>query len=319
MTIDATIGARRFPKPIPFGWFSVGRESELGLRDEPSAVRAIQAVGRELVVWFDGSDYRVADAFCPHLGAHLGVGGRVDDGCIVCPFHEWTFDGTGANTSIPYADRTNARAMLRTYPVAVNDGHVRCWYHPDPSVEPQWTIPDLVDEDMVHCGEAQWTVASAWQEMAENSIDMAHFVYVHGSPEMGEVAEVTEDGPAGAHRQVVNVTKYRTAQGVIDGRLLVEMWGPGTSVTTFDLFGKVTLLSTTTPVDEGHCTIRFDFFHGGDEVSAGIAEPFAAEVERQFEQDVPIWENKRYVDPPALAPNEKPIADFRRWASRFYP
>ena len=96
------------------------------------------------------------------------------------------------------------------------------------------------------------------------------------------------------------------------------MYGAGTSVTRFELFGKINLLSTTTPVDDGHCTIRMDFFHGGDDLSASIAEPFAKEVQRQFEQDVPIWENKRFVEVPALAPNEKPITEFRAWAAQFY-
>lgn len=318
--LDATIGARRFPHPIPFGWYSIGRLRDLPAEmvpepGVPGEVLSLQAVGRELVAWHDGTTYRVADAFCPHLGAHLGVGGRVDDGCLVCPFHEWTFDGAGRNVAIPFAERTNAKARLRTYPTAVIDGHVRFWYHPDDTVEPQWEIPELIDASMVHCASAQWTVASAWQEMAENSIDMAHFVSVHGTPQLGEVGEVHEDGPV---RKVVNITKYETAQGVIDGQLKVEMYGPGTSVTRFELFGTINLLSTTTPIDDGHCTIRMDFFHGGDDVSASIAEPFAKEVQRQFEQDVPIWENKRFVASPALAPYERPITEFRAWARQFY-
>ena len=39
--------------------------------------------GRDLVL-FRGADGapRVLDAYCPHLGAHLAVGGRVEDDCI---------------------------------------------------------------------------------------------------------------------------------------------------------------------------------------------------------------------------------------------
>jgi nitrite reductase/ring-hydroxylating ferredoxin subunit len=320
MAIDAGIGAVRFPRPLPFGWFSAGRiddiPSDLVAADgEAGAVWSFQAVGRELVAWHDGETYRIADAFCPHLGAHLGVGGRVDDGCLVCPFHEWTFHGDGTNASIPFTDRTNAKARLRTYPTDVSSGHLRFWYHPDPAVGPQWTIPELIDSTMVPCGTAEWTVASFWQEMAENSIDMAHFVFVHGSPELGEVGDVHTDGPI---RKVVNKTVYKTPQGNMDGELRVDMYGPGTSVTTFELFGKVTLLATTTPIDNGHCTIRFNFFHDGADLSATIADGFAKEVNRQFEQDVPIWENKRFVASPALAPYEKPITEFRTWAAQFY-
>jgi hypothetical protein len=41
-------------------------------------------------------------------------------------------------------------------------------------------------------------------------------------------------------------------------------------------------------------------------------------VSRQFDQDIPIWENKVFVPAPALAPSERPVTEFRRWASQFY-
>jgi cholesterol 7-dehydrogenase len=46
----------------------------------------------------------VLDAYCPHLGAHLGIGSRVIGDCVECPFHGWQFRGEdGQCTSIPYA------------------------------------------------------------------------------------------------------------------------------------------------------------------------------------------------------------------------
>ena len=314
-TVDAGIGASRFSRPIPFGWFSAGRVRDLPIAAGDTGVWSFQAVGRELVGWHDGTAYRVADAYCPHLGAHLGVGGRVDDGCLICPFHEWSFGGDGRNVAIPFTERTNAKAALRTYPTAIQDGHLRFWYHPDPAVAPLWETPQLIDDAMVPCGEAEWTVASYWQEMSENSVDMAHFVSIHGTPELGTVGDVTVDGPI---RKVVNKTTYATKEGNLDGELCVDMFGPGTSITTFKLFGTVMLLGASTPVDNGHCTIRFDFFHDGSDLSTMIADGFVSEVKRQFEQDVPIWENKRFVESPALAPYEKPITEFRTWAAQFY-
>lgn len=48
----------------------------------------------------------VFDAYCPHLGAHLGVMGRVVGDCIECPFHGWRFSGKdGACTHVPYAKK----------------------------------------------------------------------------------------------------------------------------------------------------------------------------------------------------------------------
>ena len=62
-------------------------------------------LGLNLVAWRgeSGKAY-VADAYCPHLGAHLGIGGKVSQECITCPFHGWQFEGSnGALAKIPYS------------------------------------------------------------------------------------------------------------------------------------------------------------------------------------------------------------------------
>ena len=103
----------RYPLPVPFGWFAVAWSDEVAMGE----ARAAYALDRHLVLWRDEDGVaHVQDAFCPHLGAHLGHGGTVVDGDLQCPFHGWRFDATGANTDIPYSDRCNKRARLRTFP-----------------------------------------------------------------------------------------------------------------------------------------------------------------------------------------------------------
>lgn len=51
--------------------------------------------GRHVVIFRgeDGKPYCL-DAYCAHMGANLGEGGKVKhERCIECPFHGWTFDG----------------------------------------------------------------------------------------------------------------------------------------------------------------------------------------------------------------------------------
>ncbi len=80
----------RYPYPVPNGWFVVAEATELA----PGDVRAMHYFDRDLVVYRAGDGTpRVLDAHCPHLGAHLAVGGRVEDQCLRCPFHGWKFDG----------------------------------------------------------------------------------------------------------------------------------------------------------------------------------------------------------------------------------
>ena len=89
----------RFDFPIPTGWFCVSLSTDL----EVGEVKPLKYFARDLVLFrtSDGEAH-VLDAYCPHLGAHLGHGGKLVDDKIVCPFHAWEFDGQGAS---PLSDR----------------------------------------------------------------------------------------------------------------------------------------------------------------------------------------------------------------------
>ncbi len=60
---------------------------------------------------------RCYDGACPHAGGPLGDG-NIDNGMIVCPWHEWAFDcKTGVNDFDP-------DVQLKSYPVVVQDGTI---------------------------------------------------------------------------------------------------------------------------------------------------------------------------------------------------
>ena len=86
----------------PNGWCS-GIQSRLLKLNE---VKAINVFEKDLIAFrgASGKAY-VLDAYCPHLGAHLAVGGTVVGDHIRCPFHGWKFDGTGVCTEVPGLDR----------------------------------------------------------------------------------------------------------------------------------------------------------------------------------------------------------------------
>ncbi|XP_042148709.1 cholesterol 7-desaturase nvd 1-like [Ixodes scapularis] len=91
---------------FPNGWIPLLLSSELII----NKVKSLNVLGEELVAFRtqDGVAH-VMDAYCPHLGANLGVMGRVVGDCIECPFHGWRFRGEdGVCTHVPYASkRTN--------------------------------------------------------------------------------------------------------------------------------------------------------------------------------------------------------------------
>ena len=77
---------------FPIGWYSVARGNELGVGE----VKQVYSFDRELALFRTRSGIAVVtDAFCPHLGAHLGVEGRVVGETIRCPFHGWRYGTDG--------------------------------------------------------------------------------------------------------------------------------------------------------------------------------------------------------------------------------
>ena len=117
----AAPGTRRFPFPLPNGWYQVAYSDEVPVGE----VKPLRYFATELVA-FRGEDgeAHVLDAYCPHLGAHLGHGARVVGDRIRCPFHALEFAGSGRCARIPYAKRIPPRAEIRSWRVCEKNGMV---------------------------------------------------------------------------------------------------------------------------------------------------------------------------------------------------
>ena len=291
----------RFPFPLPNGWFAIARVGEIG----PGEVKALHYFGEDLVA-FAGDDglVHLTEAYCPHLGAHLAVGGKVEGGCIRCPFHGWKFDGTtGACDEIPYAatERIPSRAALRTFPTIERNGLVFAWHHLEAG-EPFFAVPDVAEfssADWQPMIMRDFVIATSCQEMAENNHDFAHFKYVHGTEQIPDGEEHIE----GTYKRVTNPNLER------------ETFGLGLGVVRVP--NVVTFLSSVTPIDDDNVHIRWIFTAPnslGAEVLAKIAESFTLGVT----QDIPIWENKVFRPRPVLTKGEAGIIAHRNWSAQFY-
>lgn len=73
----------------------------------------ISFLGQNFVVFrTEGGEVHIFDAYCPHLGANLGVGGIVKGDCIECPFHQWSFRASdGECTNIPYSTSGSGKCI----------------------------------------------------------------------------------------------------------------------------------------------------------------------------------------------------------------
>ena len=119
----------------------------------PGAVLGLKYFGRELIAWRSESGVlHVLDAYCEHLGAHLGHGGTVTGECIACPFHGWEWDGEGRNVRIPYQDRPNKARKIPSWTSSEKNGIIYVW-HDANGYPPPYDVPDIFEdlfEDDLH-------------------------------------------------------------------------------------------------------------------------------------------------------------------------
>lgn len=302
--------------PFPNGWFHVAWSEDLA----PGEVRAIEAFGRQLVLFREeGGAARVFDAFCPHLGAHLGMGGKVVGDTLRCPFHGWRFDGSGACVEVPYAKKIPTKARLAAWPVAERNGLIMVWHHTEGEA-PDHEIPtfeDIGHADWTPLEKRQWRIRTHNHEMGENQVDRAHFRYIHGTLEVPE-CEGRADGPV---FRVYQRSKMQTPRGPVEGKIDVTAYGYGVSFVRFSGIVDTLLVACVTPIDGQVVEANFAFTVkklGSDAATAGVGKALIADIEKQMREDTPIWENKLYRNKPLLCDGDGPIGPYRRWARQFY-
>lgn len=313
----------RFPfPPFPKGWFAIGFSSDFAKGE----IVTRHYFGQDIVVYrtADG-ELRATEAYCPHVGAHLGHGGRVEGDRLRCPFHGWCFDGTGQCVEIPGTSRIPPRARLRTWPMRELNGVAFVHFDADggPST---WDIPVLPEEGWTGNRTILWSVRTHTQEVHENVVDPAHLAPLHGVERAVVARCPLEDGPT------FNIALNLIADGDIVGMpgvtndviLDVTLHGLGhmvaqTHVRNLDIRARQRIYCT--PVDAERIDIRgiVNLRHLPDaETTEQVAEIFYHAFVNDFAKDFPIWENKRYREKPMLSNSDGPFMMYRKWARQFY-
>ena len=306
----------RFPfSAFPNSWYSVAWSHEV----KPGTIRPIRYFSTDLVL-FRGEDgvARVLDAHCPHLGAHLGVGGKVIGNELECPFHAWRFNGDGQCVHIPYATNIPGKARVECWPVQEVNGQILVYYH-EHKREPAFSVPV-----MPGFGEPGWSTPSYHsvnvrthvQEMNENIFDVAHFVKVHHYADM-PASQIRVDGP---HVWVGLEGGLKVMGQRVVAATDAYMHGAGWTVIHVKRPFELLVLVGKTPIDED--TVQHRFAITVRRQFGPLHPIFRSFITRQVIADVntdaSIWENKRYIARPLLVKVEAPILTFRKWHQQFY-
>lgn len=163
---------------IPNRWYAIF-DAKLLKRNKPIGVKRH---GLDLVLWRDGTGRAVVQhAACPHRGANLALG-RIEQGCLACPYHGFRFSADGACVEMPCEgpDAKIRKDMRATTPPSKEaHGLIWMWYGDDaPDDELPWFTDRIPDNDPNAC-----TTTFCWDvslsRLVEGMMDFHHFPFAH--------------------------------------------------------------------------------------------------------------------------------------------
>lgn len=326
---------KRIPlKPYPNGWYVLAHSTEV--RNGQIITRRF--AGKDILIFrSESGKLAITAPYCPHMGAHLAYGGKIEGESIKCPFHHFCFDTKGDCTATGYGTKPSSRLKLPTYHSDEKNDLILIWYD-EKNQGPSWYIPQEDWSEWTTVRFATFDFKSHPQETTENSVDVGHFSIVHGYTGV----ETLQEMEAQEHYLYAKYAMKRLADFVGKKRTIrtefnVHVHGLGYSFvnTSIDELGMQTRhFVLPTPTDTGQLKLRIgvsikkmkDFSKISPLLNLlpsalvhklilnGTYKGYCHDVSMDFK----IWENKIYIDPPILAKGDGPVAQYRMWAQQFY-
>lgn len=290
------------------GWYQVAYEREL--TEELTGVRVD---GRRLLLVARPEGVEAYDAVCPHRGADLAVGGRLDGDVVVCPFHARRIALGGGN----------GEYCVRRHRTAGYGGLVLCLLDERHENGLEALFDSLVDDHYFVPGfELRANVRA--DLVIENAFDNTHFHPVHGvlnEPDFeirrGDAGELSAEGTF-----VVPVSAWQRGSGDhVAVPFVARAFSPNLVVSHMGGDNPYWVITGATPDGDGGCVIRTSLVvpagPGGEAPPAELCRYLLQQSRAGIEQDVPIWENLVADAVPRLAPEDGAIVEFRKFCRRF--
>ncbi|HSP81713.1 MAG TPA: aromatic ring-hydroxylating dioxygenase subunit alpha [Myxococcaceae bacterium] len=163
-----------------------------GIAEQWTPVALSREVGRhpygltlasERVVLFRDGQGQVAALHdrCPHRGVKLSLG-KVEDGCLTCPFHGWRFGGDGANRHIPFnplPEEKRQRYAATRFPVRERGGFIWLYTRPGAEAPEEPAVPEVLEQEGLSVWRYVETWRSHWTRAMENMLDSPHLPFIH--------------------------------------------------------------------------------------------------------------------------------------------
>jgi phenylpropionate dioxygenase-like ring-hydroxylating dioxygenase large terminal subunit len=231
-------------------------------------------LGRDLVIWWEeiAKSWRVFEDQCPHRLAPLSEGRITEDGLLECPYHGWSFSGTGRCERIPQQlkgrmSAVSQRACVASLPTIERQGLLFV-YPGKPQNAEKVKIPII---ELLEESPDEWVCIDTFRDLPydaltllENVLDASHVPYTHhrsvgNRSNAGPVElEVLESGRQGFK----GVWEEGPRRGTL-GRQNTTFIAPGLMWhdLTSKQFGRTLTVVYATPIRKGECRLfaRFPF------------------------------------------------------------
>ncbi|MEV6673682.1 Rieske 2Fe-2S domain-containing protein [Streptomyces sp. NPDC051162] len=343
MRRNATARVRRFPDearpgyrsgppalPYPNGWFCAGFSDMWA----PGSVHTVPFMGEDLVVFRTmRGTLKATRPYCPHLGAHLGVGGTVLGEELQCPFHHLRYATNGDCVHSPYGPTPDI--SLSMLPLREEWGIVWVWHHGE-NTDPTWEVSAGLT-GLEHARDPVYRITDLGgypQDVSENVVDYTHLTYLHGLIDLEVVVPPRYDGPFGrvtmrAGRRIGPVTAksefLNQFPGLAGANINVEM-------REFGLYSVNWLLATPTGPGRMRYSLAssLEFLDRSDApgpVGSRLSRkalrllqyPIFWQTRKDAARDLGVFHHKRFTAPPRLTGGDGPIGAHRKWSRQFYP
>jgi phenylpropionate dioxygenase-like ring-hydroxylating dioxygenase large terminal subunit len=194
---------------LTYKWYLVCPSDEL-----KNEIKQYKILGQEIILFRNPDNTITAlEDRCCHRNVNLSLG-YLDKERIVCGYHGWQYDKTGACVQIPSqlpGDKIPPTAKIKTYPV--QDFNKWVWIFigdPEKAKEIQTTnIPEMNEWPFTY---KAYTIKADLETTAESLIDPYHIAYVHRNSIksfMGQIQEhpadfnlkILDDGVEGFYKR----------------------------------------------------------------------------------------------------------------------
>ena len=328
-----------YPAAYPNGWYKLLDSCDL----LPGQVQEVKCLGRVFALFrTESGEASCLNAYCPHLGANLTVGGKVVGETLRCPFHLWEFSGSGKVCRVPYMEegsRIPDVTRAASFSVVEYHGQICVWVDAEnrPPAYELVRYKEIDCGDMVYHGTHDRVINMHLQEFAENSVDYAHFQPLHGQMKI-PWTDIFVPGLTIRHSakwlhgetDPAHIAYFLDhAQLEFMGNLIpntdadatITFMGPG-SVVTFDFqipnLGRILMFQTHTPLSPVMQHVTFSWYAETcipDVLVWYVVGNWIA----QWIQDLMVWENKLYLRQPKLVKGDGPVGKLRRWCGPVAP